>query len=217
MAGSAYFNGSSDQLYVTYNISAWPLSFAAWYYYDGEGGSSGILGFGQSYQKGIGIRKDGTWLEIWSGNAAQAFAKSGHYTMTSGNWYHVVGVMTSDTDKKMYVNGVESVSWTTSRTAPTPTTLLIGAMWPSGSYSRGNFAYAHYYDKALTPEEVLEIMHKPGSVTSNLVGYYPLWENAASISDYKDLSSNGRDMTSGGLPDYDPLAPPVYFPNHKNT
>jgi len=219
MAASQYFTKSSDDhLNSIKSISSWPMSASAWVKTDNTG-NGGILTFYQGYDRGFGARSgiNGTVVDIWCGNDTQGFNNSSGYSISINKWVNLSIVGSSDTNKKLYLDGVEVISWTTNITPPSAINLTTGSIFNYGVTSGGNLAHVHYYETALTPNEIKELMYHPGSITNGLLAYYPLTENASSVTDFKDQSINLNNINNGVLPTASNDGPPVYLPQQGTT
>ena len=138
-----------------------------------------------------------TWLEpqYWS----------------AGTWYHIFGVWDPGDNIKIYVNG------TLEGTTPVPTTTLrdstlglrIGEM--QGPRFEGLIADAQVFNTALNASQIGALYTNPGSVTSGLVGYWPL-SSAASVPDF---SGQGNTATNNGATT-NASAPPVTILNTRS-
>lgn len=73
----------------------------------------------------------------------------------------------------------------------------------------GLIAHFHTYNRALSEEEVQEIMYNPTAVVNGLESYHPLIGPSATY--VNDFSGNGFDGTATGTAASDD-GPPVYFP-----
>ena len=117
--------------------------------------------------------------------------------LSLNTWYYLTVTYNSNNVANvpiMYVNAV--VTGATTATAGTGTydtdvgqDLVIGNTTGVTGGFRGNICYVQLWDKILTIDEVSESMVKPGSVRTNLVGYWPV---LGSDSPERDLSGNGN-------------------------
>jgi len=106
---------------------------------------------------------------------------TGATTLSAGVWYSLLGLFTSATDRKIFVNGVQDGSDTTSRTptgAATKIRVGLGAdnFNPSGS----PMAEVAVWSVALSADEIASLAFKsPRSIRPDALVYHgPLLENA---------------------------------------
>lgn len=110
-------------------------------------------------------------------NTGAAFTQAATTATTSNNaWAHVCGVFTSSTDRRIYLNGGNSVQNTTNIAVSGVNRTDIGARWSTtiGSYFDGDIAEVAAWDVALTAAEVATLG----------AGYSPLFVRPASLVAY---------------------------------
>jgi hypothetical protein len=179
-----------------------PGSFAAWIKAD----TTGEGGVGRLYDK---VRKQvqltgtnrlryeretsGTHLVVESNNNA----------ISLGTWHFVAVTWANSntaSNTKIYVDGTE-VNYATQQNATGTDDsdgthqACIGNTEGQTQTFDGLIAHAHLYNRTLTSTEVGQIKDSPGSVTSGLLGYWPL---TGSGSTEPDGSGNGRTGTVTG-------------------
>lgn len=227
MGASRDFSGTSQFLQISDNSVLQDIfdgggSVAAWINQDGIGETAGRI-----CNKSSGTSSalsGGGWafhLRNNSGNQRVQFAQrwtntSTWYTnnnLSNGDWKHVC-VTYDDTSSGnnpiIYVDGVsqtltESISPSGTATSDVGDDLYIGDDQNSARAFDGQICYVQMWDKILTNDEVFECMYKPGSVRTNLVGYWPI---LGVDSPEKDLSGNGNTGTvTGASENFD--GPPV--------
>ena len=130
-------------------LSTWTVEL--WHYYDGtnSGGAPCILS----------EKFTGTYINYAIGTLDQGTIQAGYYngwhttspyTLTAGNWYHIVGVYDS-TDVKLYINGV-LVRHTLSNTTPSlhgGAGINLMRRWDNAEFWGGRLAVVRIYDGAL--------------------------------------------------------------------
>ena len=114
-------------------------------------------------------RSTNTYLGIWltDTSVASFYASgsglSGSTTLTTGTWYHIVGVQEADTSRKIYVNGVLDGTKTSSfGTTPSGSEnwILGSATSTSGGYTNhfnGKMSHVCLYDRALSLNDIRQI------------------------------------------------------------
>ena len=99
----------------------------------------------------LAVLSDGR-LYFWDGNV---YHTNGDI-LSTGKWYHVVGVKTATTND-IYVNGILSSSLNSNVSIPT-NNVWIGRWQPPGDgrVFNGNISNVQIYDAALTPQQILQ-------------------------------------------------------------
>lgn len=167
----------------------------------------------------MGLRNTGV-VAFWRGGARGGWLNGG--SISDGTWYFVAitfdggsGSGTprvySGTDPSDFAldNSGSSVDFPA---GTTDTEISIGAYWSSdlsNGYD-GQLAHAHMYNRALSLEELKQIMAVPGSIQNGLEGYYPMFTTSPLV----DLSGNGNDATQTGSLGTSTDGPPVHFPKN---
>jgi hypothetical protein len=143
-------------------------------------------------------------------------------TITTNKWYF--GAITFDGGSgsgqaRLYIGDIdtdatlESTSGAFDITWDHESDIAIGGYYSGASrVFKGQLAYVHVYNTNLSLEQIQEIQRKPGSITSNLLGYYPMI-NETDLG--KDYSGNGNDLTAVNSPSASNNGPPVFFPDNK--
>lgn len=169
---SPYFtyNGTSATTSVADNALIEPgsgdFTLEAWVYYTTiVGGSRVILAKtngGNAADWGYGIRTNhlgATWLEVGNGTTSTT---STAYTVTTGQWYQIVGVWTNVASNSiaLYVNSVGQGSGghAFSSVKNTTSPLYLGS-FNNGQFSQwfnGRMGIVRYYSAALTGAQVLQ-------------------------------------------------------------
>jgi len=171
------------------NLGTW--SVAVWHYYDGsETGSApcivteSFIGGGINYSLGNngGFSSgffDGEW-RVTDG-----------YSLTSGNWYYIVGTY-DGTNINLYVNNtlVDSTTY-----VGTPTTSGAGirlmTRWDLPDYWGGKLATVDIYDKALSDSEIESIW----DLTKSRFGFGAAVAPTVTSDSYGSLSNSSATVT----------------------
>lgn len=140
-----------------------------------------------------------SFFYYFSGNN---YREDGTPTLSTGVWRYVTAVYDADSSANLvtfYVDGVAIASST--GTSPSGTRnsdvgvdLVIGNTQATNGAMRGNLSHVQAWDAALSVDQIVESMWKPGSVRTNLVGYWPCMGDATE----RDLSGNGNTGTVTG-------------------
>jgi len=161
--GSMDFNGSSE--YVNLNEAGTPGasngSVCAWIKLSGEANNHASIFCNQTGPAWVNMRLD---LNIKTPNQpyfhlADGVSHTGYGIIASAlnysQWYYVVGTY-DGTYGKIYVDGVQNGSYSTSITPGTYTTSFcaIGYMNYSDRYFPGNIDIVQWYDKTLSTKEI---------------------------------------------------------------
>jgi hypothetical protein len=107
------------------------------------------------------------FIQTWNANRAYA-------TVTPSNWNHIVGTWDGST-VKLYVNGVlgTTASYSGSITG-SGNPFEIGRLGSNSYNLNSNIANVQIYNRALNTTEIGQIKASPYSVTSGLIGYWPM-------------------------------------------
>ncbi len=115
-----------------------------------------------------------------------------------GNWYHVALVIDQNLNGKMYVNGVERLTFNAQEVPVAGDRFSIGQEWDAFDVSglfQGEVDEMRVWNAALTEQQIREDMCK--SIAPNapgLVAYYD-FDDTSSGSSVSDISPNGNDGT----------------------
>lgn len=122
-----------------------------------------------------------------------------------------LGFTHDGTDLRIWINGVDQGSPTTAsgNIDQGSSSVLLGLN--STAAIDGQIAYFHLYSEALSAAEMRQIMHCPGSVRENLVGYWPLTDSSTQY-DYSSGSGapptrhNGSNVGTAASTDGPPVS-----------
>jgi hypothetical protein len=167
------FNGTNSTASIANNALLDPgtgdFTLEAWVYYSVLTGSqrtfiSKTNNGGGAADWSYGFRTNGatggTYLEVGNGTATTVISPS--YYVSTGQWYHIVGVWTNVASNsiELYINGVSqgsnSHSFTSVKNSTNP--LYLGS-YNGGEYPQwfdGRMSAVRYYNTALTAEEVTQ-------------------------------------------------------------
>jgi hypothetical protein len=165
------YNGTSSTTSVADNALLEPgagdFTLEAWVYYSAIAGSSRVIvgktDGGLASDWGYGIRtgsNGGTYMEVGNGTTSTT---SPSYTVSTGQWYHIVGVYTNVASNsiELYVNGVSqgsnSHSFASVKNSTRP--LFFGSFDGGatfGQWFNGRMGATRMYNSALTAGQVLQ-------------------------------------------------------------
>ena len=163
--GGGYFNfNTSSSQYAASSTSLPTLttwSVGVWHYYNGTNtaGQPAIVTeiYPPSINYMLGALDSSTYLQTGFFVPSAWYTTSGSYSLTSNNWYYIVGTYDGST-LKLYVNNTLINSVSASAT-PISSNAGIRLMrgWDSDAYWGGNLATVGIYDKSLTQSQISQI------------------------------------------------------------
>jgi len=173
------------------------------------------------YKTNTGSVDYGLQPTVSSGNKFRIYARNSTYitavgstTVNTGQWYHLVGVWASATDRRLYLDGVQDASSTTSVTFNTGVNQFsFGAKTdnsPNNSIN-GKAGCGGLWAAELTTNEITALANgaKPHEVQpASLKVYWPMWGS----SPEPDLSGNGNNGTVAGTSIADHFGGPYVHP-----
>ena len=184
-------------------VSAWPVSFAAWFKSDSATTEQVILCIANSSVTNnfvsLSLRGDeyGDYIWAWSkqGNDA-AISTAGYPT---GQWHHAAAVFASASSRTIYLDGRNSNTNTNTSSDTGFDATAVGRHCDAtpGDYFSGDIAEAAIYDVALTANDAAQLAagFSPALVRTNgLVAYWPL------IRDEDQDRVGGYDLTAYNTP-----------------
>ena len=165
------YNGTSSTTSVADNALLEPgagdFTLEAWVYYSAITGSSRVImgktDGGNAADWGYGLRTGSTGSTFFEVGNGTTSTTSPAFTVTTGQWYHIVGVWTNVASNSMtlYVNGVSQGSNSHSFASVKNTTrpLFFGSFDGGatfGQWFNGRMGATRMYNSALTASEVLQ-------------------------------------------------------------
>lgn len=139
------------------NLSTW--SVAVWHYYTGSNVGSGMCLVTEVYPGSTGNINYSLGDNYDNGNLSAGFFNggwrtTGTHSLSSNNWYHIVGTYDGSTIK-LYVNGslVKSNSYTGTPISSTAGIRLM-RRWDNPDYWDGLLSTVDIYDKAISASKV---------------------------------------------------------------
>ena len=156
---AAVFNGSSSYIDLGQRILGGTHSASAWVNSSTTGVRQTIIGNaydGSTYGLSFFIGNDNKLALQWShSNSWIDVVDSTANRVNDGDWHHVAYFISAGS-QKIYVDGSEVASGTTSSTAQNNTTAptIIGRNWNASGYFNGSIDQVRIYTKALSSTEV---------------------------------------------------------------
>lgn len=190
-------DGTGDFISIANNSALNTASgtVAAWVYYNALASNSTVVSKWVNDPYGYRIYSDvngSVTFQIGDGSGADS-AASANTTVTTGSWYHLVGIWRAGQGVQLFVNGSLNVNTVGTRTisySGTPSALNIGrnvAEWDLN----GRIDEVRTYNRALSPKEVSDLYNfAPGPV-----GY---WNFEEASGNANDISGNGNTGTATG-------------------
>jgi len=190
--GSAEFDGSSDYIQTNDPFSYTNHTIAAWVYFTAN--DSNFFDNRDANDDGIRFELNGSTNLSYSVNSSDVIENS----FPLNEWGFVTGTY-DGTTQKLYIDGSQVQSATTSQTISTTTNAKIGR----GSYSAialmdGNLANVAIWNRALSSDEINSVMWKSyealsGAESNGLKAWYSLDDitsPAASLANMEQLAAD---------------------------
>lgn len=190
--GSAEFNGSSDYIQLNEPFSHTNHTIAAWVYFSAN--DSNFFDNRDANDDGIRFELNGSTNLSYSVNSSDVIENS----FPLNQWGFVTGTY-DGTTQKLYIDGSQVGSASTSQTISTTTNAKIGR----GSYSAialmdGNLANVAIWNRALSSDEINAVMWKGyQSLTDNEKSGLKAWYSldditspAASLANMEQLATD---------------------------
>jgi hypothetical protein len=163
--GSAEFDGSSDYIQLDTPFSYTNHTIAAWVYFNAN--DSNFFDNRDANDDGIRFELNGSTNLSYSVNASDVIENS----FALNEWHFVTGTY-DGTTQRLYVDGSQVGSATTSQTISTTTNAKIGrASYTSAALMDGNLSNVAFWNRALSSDEINAVMWK---------GYQSLTDNEKS-------------------------------------
>ena len=144
---------------------------------------------------------DGPQWVLW--NSSDSIGIHGSTSRLSLDTWHFLTFTYDSSNMNIYVNGtlVAGPESQTGNINDEVTGVYFGNSQDKLHDADGLIAYVHIYNRAISTGEMSEIMYCPGSVTSGLVGYWPLTDYSTqydlSIYSYNGTNSATESSTDG--------------------
>jgi len=157
------FESSSSEALANYSqvVSGYPFTLAGWFKPESNGALTGLVDLSDLSSTNINYqitRLATNKPYVYARNGGSDSGCSGGTDMTSANgWRHVVGVFSSDTNRTLYVDGVEICSATDSRTFNSAVDVLtLGAYGDAtpAAYFDGVMDEIAIYNRTLNTSEI---------------------------------------------------------------
>ena len=175
-SGSAEFDGSSDYIQLDTPFSYTNHTIAAWVYANDTASDKVVLDSRDANDDGIYIVVSNTETLRYELNTSNA----SYSTSRANEWIYVTATY-DGTTQKLYIDGSEEASNTTSQTISTTTNVKIGSRSFSSpvNYFNGNLANVAIWNRALSSDEINSVMWKgydalEASEKSGLKAWYSL-------------------------------------------
>jgi hypothetical protein len=156
--GSIVFDGSDDYISTTYNAALTDFTVCIWFKADGTTPAAGRL-LDKDYISGFWLGKNVSGVtNSWGGGIRESSTPYGIYiTLIDGQWNFLTSTRLGTTHT-LYGNGITNInSNTVSSTVINTSNLWFGMENNLGpSRYRGNIANTLIYNRALSPEEILQ-------------------------------------------------------------
>lgn len=110
-------------------------------------------------------------------------------------WFHLTGTWDGTDTTEIFVNGVsEDTTVTTVTDLTTTSSFVVGEFDGGANDYLGQIAYVQFWNREISLVEIQQAMFYPGTITSGLTGFYPLWGDATE----PNLSNNSDTGTPSG-------------------
>jgi hypothetical protein len=200
------FNGSSTYIVDSSTpISAYPFTIGAWLRSSATSGVHTIVGLYDNadddrYQLLSMTTSDGLAQATSRHNGAIGASASSTTVINDGVWHYLVGVFTSATDRKIFVDGVEEGSNTTNKTFEAAIDNATAGRRNSSdqdTYFDGEIDQVRMYNYARTPEQIAWEYNRGGpyawwKLDDNVTGH------GQTVYDSSGRGNNGLTGDGGG-------------------
>jgi hypothetical protein len=166
--GSAAFDGSSDYIQLDTPFSYTNHTIAAWVYVNGDSNYKVIFDARDGDNDGIYIDSQPSEIIRYSVNSSDVVATTAYVD----EWVFITATY-DGTTQRLYIDGSQDASATTSQTISNTTDARIGARshTSAANYYNGNLANVAIWNRALSSDEINAVMWK---------GYQSLTDNEKS-------------------------------------
>lgn len=201
------FNGTTDYLMASAAAATdEPFTLATWFKVISMVNNGYALSLcvpGASQRSGLIVATSNKHLQGIAQNGGSYTLLDIAVDVNDGEWHHGVFVCASDSDRRLYLDGGNKVTSTTSVSIPSATRTLIGAVYQGASIVfrfPGIVCESAIWNIALSDSEVAQIATrgtKPSDVQAgSLVGYWPVKGDSPEVNEGTVGSS--VDMTVNG-------------------
>jgi len=196
------FDGTDDYVQADNVITSYPFTFECWVKTDTTGSAQGLVHINRTTSASIyyGITLTSSRFAIQARNTT-IYTNTGTTNYAANTWYHVAGVFVSETERKLYVNGILEVTATDSvsfsNNADNKVLFGLFRILTPSSYLNGRLSDIRIWNTARTEQQIKDNYQKRlvGNETG-LVGYWKLDEGTSTSA--KDYTSNAKDGTITG-------------------
>jgi len=193
--GSAEFDGSSDYIQLNTPFSYTSHTIAAWVYVEDDATTKRIFDARDADNDGIALWFVSNERIVYSVNNIDIYPTD----VFASEWVYVVGTY-DGTTQKLYFDGSQVGTSTTSQTISTTTDARIGSnSYALAEYFNGNLANVAIWNRALSSDEINSVMWKGyQSLTDNEKSGLQAWYSLDNIdgTNVPDSSGNGNDGTA---------------------
>jgi hypothetical protein len=151
------FDGVDDYVNTSITTTYNNFTIGVWFKQVGN-----IIGYqrliDKDYISGFWIGRNAGVANSWGGGVLESGPPYGRFiTLTDGNWHYIVS-RREGTTHTIYGDGItNNISGTVSSTALDNSNIFIGKSdQPAGDYMTGNISITHIYNRALSPQEILQ-------------------------------------------------------------
>ena len=196
--GSAEFDGSSDYIQLNDPFSYTNHTIAAWVYVEDDATTKTIFDARDADNDGIALWFVSNERIVYSVNNIDIYPTD----VFASEWVYIVGTY-DGTTQKLYFDGSQVGTSTTSQTISTTTAARIGSnSYSLGEYFNGNLANVAIWNRALSSDEINSVMWKSyealsGAESNGLQAWYSLDDitsPAASLANMEQLAAD-KDAT----------------------
>ena len=154
--GSAEFNGTSDYIQLNDPFSLTQHTIAAWVYVNDDATTKIIFDARDADNDGISLWFVSNERIVYSVNNIDIYPTD----VFASEWVYIVGTY-DGTTQKLYFDGSQVGTSTTSQTISTTTDARIGSnSYALADYYNGNLANVAIWNRALTSDEINSVMWK---------------------------------------------------------
>ena len=199
------FDGQDDYMTTNLTTAFGDATVCAWFYYISVPWNGYMRIVDKSYSTGFWLGS-GSTQDTWGGGFIESSSPYGQYvSLSSGTWNHICIVRSGTTHTVIGNGGDVSASKTASSTACSADNVVFDSDTTSETSNNKFHGYIEdirIYSRALSSQEIESLANsqlKYHSITSNLVGYWPLDDFAQGTSGdaktFIDQSGNGNSAT----------------------